>query len=1327
MNERSTSDRRSFPGEVPYKVAFRPTMSHRESLVYAVLILIGTLLSVRYFVWWFQVGHLPGDLGVGAESPLMGASWALVGPFLLLTLVELVRVVSSIFLWVFALFMEDPLPMKPQRGMKVAVLTTIVPTKEPIEIVERMLRAARHIRYEGQVDLWLLDEGDDDTVKAMCKRLGVNHFTRKGFEKWNQPSGPFRAKTKAGNHNAWRDAHEDEYDLVGQMDPDHIPYDTFLERTLGYFRDPDVGYVVSPQIYGNYDESWLARGSDEQAFIFHGVIQRGANGFGMPILIGTNHVYRPAAMQSAGGYLGLITEDHATGLAIVGEKNPDTGNHWKGIYVPEAVSIGDGPISWADYLSQQMRWAYGMFEIIRDHDFRLMRKISALQAVGYLMLQSYYGFAALVFLGGNILTFLYLAAGLTSADMDLAAWWWLWLPQFLWGFVVWYWLQRFYLYENERGSNITGYVMTFACLPIFAQAAFAAFTGRSIPYVVTAKGAARTVDTIAVFRLHMGIAAVGLLTVAASYFLGNDAFQLRIWGVITVVSTGAFPVGLWLSQRWAQIKGEKEEEDPRFNLQARLKRKAPDLVPSRPTTLPPMSAPRSLTPAFAEAAGAAGPRVATWADEQKADSGGWAAISTETSAMAWPRGSSPAQGAVDPWRPIPGAGVMRPGMSRAGATTAAVAWRPDENTDRQPTPFYSLWVAVALLGLAWLAVGGVFEGAYPRGFDIFAHLLKIENLSAGLNPYGDDWFDGWYGGFHQFALYPYLSYLPAATLAHFTGDPLQATKIQIFATSLLAGGSMYLACRELLGQMEDPLPSSRTAALAGAVAFAFSPALLSVAFARGEVTDFTGMAFAPLSLLVLFRAVHKPSAVLWVLYGVTLAIALLIHPNTVVYTFGAGLIWYIMNRRWSFFSLGGLLLSLVVMAGVSAFWALPFQSLSGAVGDLESRDGTNLSFELRGLLERHPGAVFDPVLYVGVTTLLFAAAGLMLGSTRRAVIPFLAMAAVGCVIGAAWLGSVQQRLPFLNDVDADNGILLVILGLSFSVAYVTDGMVGRSEKPFLAHMLGAAIVGLIFIDLSISSGFARSDLDYPQDLRDAGAYVAAQDLGPLERTTTISVPENFAQLAYLAALYDLDVTSGYEYQSSANGGINYFASNLSLAEGRGDEALGIFGLFNTRFFIVDQLSRPEAVQTLLATNQVEEEKRFGRWLVLSRVDEAGVLRALGDDESISPLPYTIESYRPDDMTFGVRASGETTVLTPVSWSPVWTVDVDGEPVEVDRYSAGTPRGGFIAFPVSSGTHDVRMHIEQTSDQKLGIIISLVSVCAILAFLALVYARRAVAR
>jgi cellulose synthase (UDP-forming) len=331
-----------------------------------------------------------------------------------MVLLQLIAGLRTWSLTYFAARARDPVPMKPKAGLRVAVLTTIVPGKEPLELVMTTLRAMKRIRHEGRLDVWLLDEGNDPEVRRRCKELDVRHFSRKDQPQWNQSGGEFKTKTKHGNHNAWRSVHELDYDVVAQMDPDHVPYPNFLERTSGYFADPDTAFVVAPQVYGNLTESFVARGAAELAYIFHGIIQRGGNGHGAPLLIGTNHLYRPATFRQIGGYQDCIIEDHLTSMVVYGSVNPVTKNNWRGVYTPDVLAVGERPATYADFFSQQKRWAYGIWEIVRQHTPRLLpRMASRRQRLSFFALQTHYPTTAIAWLAGIFVTAVYLICGIT--------------------------------------------------------------------------------------------------------------------------------------------------------------------------------------------------------------------------------------------------------------------------------------------------------------------------------------------------------------------------------------------------------------------------------------------------------------------------------------------------------------------------------------------------------------------------------------------------------------------------------------------------------------------------------------------------------------------------------------------------------------------------------------------------------------------------------------------------------------------------------------------------------------------------------------------------
>jgi hypothetical protein len=246
---------------------------------------------------------------------------------------------------------RDPIPVVPETGTRVAFITTFVPGKEPLEMVTKTLEAAVRLRHRGLMHVWLLDEGDDPEVKAVCGRLGVHHFTRKGVEKWNRPRAPHRAKTKHGNYNAWLEAHGDEYDYFASVDTDHVPLPNYLERMLGFFRDPDVGFVIGPQVYGNYDNP-VTKAAESQQFLFHALIQRAGNRYGSPMFVGTSNAVRIKALQQIGGLYDSITEDMATGFEMHRPRTRRRARSGVGLHAGRARGRR-GPSAWTDFFTQQ--------------------------------------------------------------------------------------------------------------------------------------------------------------------------------------------------------------------------------------------------------------------------------------------------------------------------------------------------------------------------------------------------------------------------------------------------------------------------------------------------------------------------------------------------------------------------------------------------------------------------------------------------------------------------------------------------------------------------------------------------------------------------------------------------------------------------------------------------------------------------------------------------------------------------------------------------------------------------------------------------------------
>jgi cellulose synthase/poly-beta-1,6-N-acetylglucosamine synthase-like glycosyltransferase len=545
----------TWPAEGEVRVEYRRVAGKRELAVFSLLVLFNAGATGLFIGWLLLPAHVPVAAAFGLRDGLR-LDLARLG-YCVVVLAEFVRLLQNCSIWVYVFLAKDPVPLEPEPGLNIAVLTTIVPSKEPLDIAERTLAAMKRIRYEGNVDVWILDEGDDPAVRSMAERLGVRHFSRKNRPEYNQPSGAYRARTKSGNHNAWRAEHEAGYDIVAQMDPDHVPGESFLERTVGFFRDRDTAFVVAPQVYGNMYENWIAQGASAQQYLFSAIVERAGNGMDAPLLIGTNHLYRPAAWQQIGGYQDTLVEDQMTGMRIQGVLNPATGRNWRGVYTPDVLAVGEGPASWTDYFNQQKRWAYGIWTIMLSRRLRRGLHLSLKQRWLYGMVQFYYPSAALSAGLGVVATSLYLVFGITSVQIDTAHWAALWLLSMTSWFALWLWLRRFNLADHERFEfGFAGVGLSLLAGPIYVAAGIASVLRRPLVYAVTAKGSLSSVDSLKSFRVHYIWAGLGSLMLAAGLRAGRVVPLLLFWASGAIV-TGLMPPLMLLWKRLTTARGSR--------------------------------------------------------------------------------------------------------------------------------------------------------------------------------------------------------------------------------------------------------------------------------------------------------------------------------------------------------------------------------------------------------------------------------------------------------------------------------------------------------------------------------------------------------------------------------------------------------------------------------------------------------------------------------------------------------------------------------------------------------------------------------------------------
>ncbi|MFF7213362.1 glycosyltransferase family 2 protein [Streptomyces sp. NPDC008238] len=529
------------PG-VPYRVKYRSLLSEEPHRIRAALLLgAAPVLSAVLLVWLMQPAHWTRR--ENAPGWMVACDAVMLISIGLIELFRLINVTSNAHATLVA---RDPVPVVPEKGSKVAFVTTFVPGKEPLAMVRATLEAAVRLRHRGTLHVWLLDEGDDPDVKRLCERLNVRHFTRKGVERWNRPGGAFRARTKHGNYNAWLDAHGDDYDFFASVDTDHVPLPNFLERMLGYFRDPDIAFVVGPQVYGNYDSA-VTKAAESQQFLFHALIQRAGNRYGSPMFVGTNNAVRVSALKGVGGLYDSITEDMATGLELHRHRNPATGRRWRSVYTPDVLAVGEGPTSWTDFFTQQLRWSRGTYETLIKQFWRVPFTLSPGRLLNYTLMVVYYPMTAVNWVLGGLSCALFLGLGASGIQIDSEVWMMLYSDAAALQIGLYVWNRRHNVspHEPEGSSGAAGMVMSALSAPIYARSLMDAVLRRKSGFVVTPKGDSASPDRLlSTFRIHLFWLLVFGGSLAASFFNGHTHVAMRTWATLAFVLALA-PVAVW--------------------------------------------------------------------------------------------------------------------------------------------------------------------------------------------------------------------------------------------------------------------------------------------------------------------------------------------------------------------------------------------------------------------------------------------------------------------------------------------------------------------------------------------------------------------------------------------------------------------------------------------------------------------------------------------------------------------------------------------------------------------------------------------------------------
>lgn len=280
-----------------------------------------------------------------------------------------------------------PVPL-PENAEEWPEVDLLIPTyNEPLSLVRHTALAALNIDWPvDKLHVYILDDGKREDFRLFAQQAGIGYITREGNK-----------GAKAGNiNNALSQVHSP---YVAIFDCDHVPTRSFLQVTMGWFlRDQKLALLQTPHHFYSPDpfernlDQFRAVPNEEE--LFYGVVQDGNDFWNATFFCGSCAVLRRTALDQIGGLATeTVTEDVHTALRIQMKG-------WNTAYIniPQAAGLATERL--AGHITQRIRWARGMIQVMRTDNPLFCRGLKFAQRVCYFngMLHFMYALPRLVFL-----------------------------------------------------------------------------------------------------------------------------------------------------------------------------------------------------------------------------------------------------------------------------------------------------------------------------------------------------------------------------------------------------------------------------------------------------------------------------------------------------------------------------------------------------------------------------------------------------------------------------------------------------------------------------------------------------------------------------------------------------------------------------------------------------------------------------------------------------------------------------------------------------------------------------------------------------------------
>jgi len=384
--------------------ALAPSVGRLDRVLIAALSTAWLACLVWFWVWWLQPEHVVTWPGLVVNSVLL--LYLSYQPIYFVLAVNRLRGVER----------EAAVPQ-----LRVAFVVTRAPS-EPWAVAHRTLTAMLAQDFPHDYDVWLCDEQPTEEITQWCERHGVRVSTRFGVAAYHRTEWPRRTRCKEGNLAYFYDqVGYDNYDVVAQLDCDHVPAATYLAEMVRPFADPAVGYTAAPSVCdANAAESWAARGRLYCEASFHGPFQLGHNAGLAPICIGSHYAVRTQAIRDIGGIGPELAEDFSTSFLL-------NAGGWQGVFAIRAEAHGDGPPTFAAMLVQEFQWSRSLTTLLYGLVPRNVGRVPWLLRVRFLYVLLYYTLLATTIVVGLTLSPIAAVTGMPWVNVDyvgfLAHWW----------------------------------------------------------------------------------------------------------------------------------------------------------------------------------------------------------------------------------------------------------------------------------------------------------------------------------------------------------------------------------------------------------------------------------------------------------------------------------------------------------------------------------------------------------------------------------------------------------------------------------------------------------------------------------------------------------------------------------------------------------------------------------------------------------------------------------------------------------------------------------------------------------------------------------------